>query len=98
MVSVLPCFWLGQCGSSRVYKRRRLSTVRSAQTDFVVQLGISLSFDFIDSSFSNSFRFGFIIFSGESSVLLALPMRKFTRLQAAPSFYGALCTTVFVCS
>ena len=76
VVSVLPCFWLGQCGSSRVYKRRRLSTVRSAQTDFVVQIGISLSFDFIDSSFSNSFRFGFISFSSESSVLLALPMRK----------------------
>ena len=42
---------------------------------FDVQLGISLSLDFIDS-FSNSFRFGFIIFSSESSVLLALPMRK----------------------
>ncbi len=67
MVSVLPCFWLGQCGSSRVYKRRRLSTVRSAQTDFVVQLGISLSLDFIDSSFSSSILspFGFIRFSSE---------------------------------
>ena len=33
-----------------------------------------------------------------SSVLLARPMRKFTRLQAAPSFYGALCTDRLRCA
>ena len=62
MVSVLPCFWLGQCGSSRVYKRRRLSTVRSARP-----FSCAVRYFLIDSSFSSSILspFGFIRFSSE---------------------------------
>ena len=78
MVSVLPCFWLGQCGSSRVYKRRRLSTVRSARPFSCAVRYFSVSRFLSTRLFQVRYclRLGSSVSRVKSSVLLALPMRK----------------------